>query len=126
MKSLIFCMLALFSSLAFASGEFFIAPVQSLDQNKTYGSFGLNVDEKIVGAFHYKSWTAFGDDVLYNADKRLEWFQTHQGISVAATKKFSIEGGYAYHYIWGFKDVMAFPNGGRDNGVYVRLGYKAW
>lgn len=122
MKFLMLAILALFTSPAFASGDFFVMPTQSFEQGKTYGSFGLDVNQPVKGKFNYRSWTALGNDVIYapQSDQKETWFGTRQGISYEQTK-YRIEGGYSLRYIEGLPGLL-----NRDNGVYVKATYHAW
>lgn len=121
MKYIMLVLLALVTRQAHATGDFFVMPTQSLDQGKTYGSFGLDVNEPIKGKINYRSWTALGDDVIYtpNQDSRETWFETRQGVSYEQAK-YRVEGGYSLHYVV----LPGLLN--RDNGVYVKATYRAW
>jgi hypothetical protein len=96
-------------------------PTQSLDRGTSYGQVGMNVSQAVWQKLNYKGWAALGDDVIYSADKRLAWFQTRQGVQYQFKNGITVEGGYAFHYIWNVPGLMA-----HDNGVYARLDYKLW
>jgi len=122
MRFLITLIITLFCSQVFASGEFFIMPTQSLTQGVTYGSLGLNINQPCpkYSSLAYIGYFAAGDDVIYRVSPREYWFQVHQGAQYTFSSKVVVEGGYAYH------SIQNLPGLSDDNGVYLKLSYKAW